>query len=311
MPDIQLTNLHAASLYELSLVHFKEDHLNDALQCVEDGLKVFISNGDRKSTLYALLLCKTILLEKLERNGEALLTLEKLWSHIHEIQTEIVINMYEMRARLYNKQDMYEKAIQFAETGIDIARREGNADRCFELWTTLGSIYKNAGELSLSKICFQTASHLEAKNQKKHLSTYNLRELGLLYLDEGNTEAAKESLTKAVATSKKANDRLNQIESLYALGKCYIQRTEHKEAISCFLEAYILAKQHFYRVQERDVVFKLAQCYKYISDIVNHQKYSALYFEINEQLLEEEEKRMSRSQPIYSARPLEADPPIN
>lgn len=43
--------------------------------------------------------------------------------------------------------------------------------------------------------------------------------------------------------------------------------------------------------------------------MVNHQKYSALYFQINEQLLKKEEKKMSRAQQINS-RPLEADPPI-
>lgn len=286
-PELKDTNIKSACLYELGRIYHIENDLNQAMTCVNDGLKSFVENGERKYYKYHLLISKVIYLEKLELLDEAIDTLEKqMWPYIAEIGTETQLNMYELQATLFNKKRKYEDAIKFAYKGIELARLEKNYDRCFELWTTLGVSYKHLGDIESAKLCFQTASSFEDKLRKKYLlPAKNYTELGLLHIMEKNFELAQPILEEAVKLSKKSRDGLRQFEAYNALGDCLLCQQKILEAIAIFEEAKRIAEAHpSFKKYEQKIVLKLAQYYKDINT-TKHQKYFARFYEISVQLL--------------------------
>lgn len=290
-PKFKYTNMKSASLYEIGRVYHRKNDLDNAIKCVLTGLKSFIENGERKYYKYNLLISKVIYLEKLDKNLEAKETLDTMWPFLAEINTETQLNMFEMQATIYNKLDHFEKALKYAETGIDIARREKNYDRCFELWTTLGVSYKNLGKPKLAETCFKTASHFEKKLRKKYLlPAYNYTELGKLYMEQQKTELAENILRDAVKLGKKAKDGLRYYEALVALGDCLMK--QNKEVGLYFLEeALKLVEKFSFVKQERSIVLKLAK-YNEKKDLIKHNKYFARFYELSVQLMHGGEEKM-------------------
>ncbi len=283
-PEIADTNLKSACLYNLGRICYRKNDICQALEFANKGLKAFISDGARIFDKYNLLISKVIYLEKLERNDEALdILLDLLQNHMDQINSEIKLNLYQMLALLYNKKKMYPKAIYYATIGIDMARREKNYDRSFELWTTLASSYKNTGDFEKAKLCFETASRFEDKIRRKFLSVSNHLQLGLLYIKEGNIQLAQSVLEEAVQKGKKENDALLLFKSLNALGDCLLRQNKNEEAIQYYQLADHIAQKHSFKAQERELVLKLALYYKK-RDLVKYQEYSTRHFELSVQL---------------------------
>lgn len=310
-PDIHFSNMKAASLYGIARVYYRQNELENALYNVKLGLKSFVENGEKKYYKYHLMISQAIYSDKMGNLAEAMKTLEKMWSHLAEIDNETKLNMYGLQAILYNKYKMYEEAITCIDTAIDIARQEENFDHCFELWTTLGVSYKSLGSPGFAKTCLETAFRFQNKLRNKFLlPAYNYAELGKLHLNEGDIELAEKYLKDAVTLSKKANDSLRQIEAQSALGDCYLHQNKFQKAVTQYEEAEQVAKNHSFLPQERDIVLKLAQCFEK-RDMVKYNKYSARLFQISVKLLNRGDNAMHStiSQNLLTERNSMPDPP--
>ncbi|PRZ12677.1 tetratricopeptide repeat protein [Laceyella sediminis] len=299
-PEHKSSNIKSTSLYELGRIYYGYNNFDKALDCYKKGLHAFCKEGERSYIKYHLLISKVICLEKKDKIIEAMETLDEMWPHLAVINTETQLNMYEMQAKVYNKLEKYEKAIFYAETGIDIARREKNYNRCFELWTTLGVIYKNMGKLMLAETCFQTASRFENKLRNKYLlPAYNYTELGKLHLQQNKIAMAENILRDAVKLSKRAKDGHQQFESLVALGDCLIQQRKLEEALSFYESAHELAEKLSFTKQEKDIALLLAQYYEKI-DSIKHKKYFARFYDLSVQLMHGGEKKMLQNPILYA-----------
>ncbi|WP_028776450.1 helix-turn-helix domain-containing protein [Shimazuella kribbensis] len=285
-PSIHYTNIKTACLYQLSRVFHVMNNLDFALSCAQDGLRSFLHDGERQYVQYSLYISQVIYFEKLERNSEAMEIIELLEGHFAELDTEMKLNLYQLKATLYNKDRRFIKAIHYTELGIDIARREKKFDRCFELWTTAGTVYKNMGKFDASELCFQTAAKFENKVNKKQLVAQNGKEFGQLYLLQGNIVLAVERLKQALQMSKKSKDSLRYCEVLQALGECYLQQKHREEAIQYLKEAHEVAQDHSFYPQEREIVILLAKFYEK-SNIIKYNHYSSRLFHISLKLKEE------------------------
>jgi|GEM_PF-3202753 len=284
--ELEKTNIKAASLYTLGVIAYRQSDFEKAFAYAEKGLEEVNELCERKSCKYALMVSQVIYLEKMDRDSEAMEILDQMWSCLDKIQnSDIILNMYEMQATFYMKQKMYEKAIQCIERAIEIARQEKNYNRSFELWTALARVYKYLGKFNLAKICFQTASRLEPKIEDKFLSAYNYKELGKLYLQEGEYELAQNALKKAVNRSKKVKDALQLCESLIAYGDCFLKRNKSKQAIQQYEEAYKLCKQYRFYLQEKNLTFKLAKYYE-CKNLIKHEKYLRLFYKASSKLFD-------------------------
>jgi tetratricopeptide (TPR) repeat protein len=267
----------AASYYELSRIYSRSNNYQEALVRVDNGLQAFDPEGERKSTKYVLLVSKVIYLEKLKRNSEAKSVLEKMRKYEGEMDTETKLNMYQSEVNLLFREKMYDQAIQKAKQAIDIARREKSYDRSFEMWTTLGSIYKDLGDLQLAKVCFETSAQFELKIKRKFLAAYNETEIGKLYYLMDNLLLAEIHLKNAVNLSKDVDDAFYQFEALNALSELWLQHGQKDEGIQSLEQAYQLAHKHGLQTQEKNVALKLAKFYKELDQRKYHDFLTRFY----------------------------------
>ncbi len=310
-PEIDCSNLKSACLYELARVYYRQNNFDNALKCVRRGKESFHEKGERNYIKFHLQISEAIYLDNLGFCVEAMKAIEKMWANQAEIETETLLNMYSLQAILYNKLKMYQEAIKVIDPAIDIARREKQFDHCFELWTTLGVSYKNLGHPDMAKTCFDTASNLKHKIRKKFLlPAYNFTESGKLFLSEGNPDKAKELLVEAVKLSKKANDRLRQLDAQVALGDCCLRLDQFRDAVQQFEEASEMAKKLSFLDQECSIVLKLAQCYE-DRDTVKYNKYYARFYQLSVKLLHGGEKSMWQNPSSFqkSEKEFQPDPP--
>ncbi len=307
--EVQATNVKAASFYDLGRIAYRQNQLDIALQYVNSGIEAFEMEGSREYLLYGLKMSKVIYLEKLDRDNEALKVLENMWKHLSEIHTEILLNMFDLQAKLFNKHQLYEKAIHYSEKGIEIARRENSYDRCFELWTTLGTSYNKLGKFSLAMKCFQTAASLEAKIQRKFLSAINHYQLGLLYLEEKSLNLAAEELEKAMKISKQENDLQKHCESQLSYARCKLKQNLSEEAIHQLEQALQLAEKHTFRTLIRDIALELTKYYEH-QNKEKHYQYMTVFYQ-NSLLLNGGDAQMTTRefQPLTVERIFEGDPP--
>jgi transcriptional regulator with XRE-family HTH domain len=277
------SNVIAASYYELSRIYSRSNNYQEALAQVENGLQTFDPAGERKSTKHVLLISKIIYLEKLEQHIEAKNVLDETRKYAIEMDTETKLNMYQSEVNLLYREKLYEQAIQKAKHAIDISRREKNYDRCFEMWTTLGSIYKDMGNLKMAKVCFETAAEWESRIKEINMVAYNATELGKLYCQIADFSVAESHLQNAVELSKKSYDVFYEFEALRALSELCLQHDRIKEGIHVLEEACILANKHGLYTQEKNAALKLAKFYKN-KDKRKYQDFLTLFYEISVKL---------------------------
>lgn len=277
--DLELANLKASTYNELGRCCYYQNDFKQALAYIEKGLEAYQPGSDRDYILYHLKISKTIYLEKLDRNEEAVRTLEEMWEEIGNIDSiEIRLIMYETHARLLIKQELYEKAIEYASKAIRMARLDQNVDRSFELWTTLGESYKNIEDYFKAEICFRTALKLEKKVRQKNMLIYTYTQLGVLYLKTKKITLAQNALNKAFQLGQRTDDALKNCMALTALGDCYMLQKQTKEARKCFQQALTLVERHGLKNHLPEILVKLAQCCKR-DDPANYESYKNRVFE--------------------------------
>lgn len=135
-------NLVCASYYGISQVLHQQNRLLYALQAVRRGIESFHPDGDRTYSYLPLRINQASILEKLDRDHEALQLIESLWNERSYIDfSDSRLNLYQIRVEILIKQGRFREAIQFAKEGFDLARLDRNVDRTFEFLSSLGIAY--------------------------------------------------------------------------------------------------------------------------------------------------------------------------
>jgi tetratricopeptide (TPR) repeat protein len=285
-PEVEKNNLKAATCYELSRCSYYLNNLEQALLYVEKGLDCYSPEGEMNHIIHYLKMGKIIYLEKMDRNEEALNLLEQMWANIEQVQvSDIRLAMFEVRAGLMIKHEMYEKAIQFCTQALQRSRLYGNVDRSFELWTTLGEAYLGTGELRKAERCFLMALKLEKKITRKYLLVSTYTKLGLLYLKTGQIPNAVKILQKAVQLGKSTQNDFRQCEALIFLGDCHVRQELSSKAKRFYQQALQLAEKHRLKEQEQKILIKLARCCEK-DDPKTYEKYKERFFQLHVQLIE-------------------------
>jgi tetratricopeptide (TPR) repeat protein len=264
------SNLKAAALNDLSRICFYRSEIESALRYAREGLESFSEEGKRKDYIFYLLLNQASFLELLDKDEEALKTMERLWTYLHThtgafvltmLSTDTVLQMYITFTIILNKAKHYKRALEFADEGVSIAKSNHSFDRLVQLWTTKGVIYTNMNQLEEAERFYLMALAIREKVKNKERLVYPLTQVGLLYLKKNKYEMTKKVIEESISISDKYNDVKSKIESLVILGNCYLEQGFYKEAIPSYTQASTLSEQKSLLKKQYDITTNLCYCY--------------------------------------------------
>jgi tetratricopeptide (TPR) repeat protein len=299
-PEKNCTNLKAASFNGLGRIHHRLNNLDQALFFVEEGLKYFVHDGNRSYIEHNLYINKVIYLEKLNRDDEALALIEKIWSKIlHIVSSETVLNLYQMRAHLCNKLELFEQAICYAFEGIEMARINRMYDRSFELWATLADIYSKKGYFRNAEICFKSSLGLKHKIRNKYLLAPIYTSLGLLYLETEKVELSQSAIEEAISLSIQSKNDFYILDSKVAMGDLLVKKKSNLKANKFYTEALKIAEKYNLLEQQSKILMKMAKSYEDLN-VDKYKKCVDQYFQVAIQL--EVKQNIKRKQTTFPPR---------
>lgn len=269
-------------------LHFQND-LIKALEYNELGLNEFITDGKRETIKHNLMINQVIYLDKLGRKQEeALQTLDELREDLktcpfHKMQSNVVLQMYLMYATILNKQNMYQKALDYAKQGIEFAEQNRQFNNLVSLQSALGSIYLRMKDLKLAEECYLQSLELKNKirKDKEYLLVPAHTELGLLYTQQKRWDVAEKELKNAIKISKNNDDALGHIEALLVMGDCCVKQQMMAEAIPLYKKALDLADQLSHKKKQRKALLNLSYCYLSTGNKTEFTKYKDDFYNVN------------------------------
>jgi tetratricopeptide (TPR) repeat protein len=280
-PELIESNLSSTSYHALGRISFYEDRLEEALGYMDKGLTCFQQNGERKQIGYHLQISKIIYLEKLDRNEEALLEVEKLWSEKQDIDSrEVILSMYEMKTRLFTKLLKYEQAIDLGKEGLITARVNRMYDHTSALWLALGESYSQQGKLNNAEICYKSAVNMVDKMQNNYLIIQTFLQMGQLYQQINCSQKAYQMYEKAVSISRIYSDNIRLTETLEQMGDYFFEVEEQVKAKDAYLEALQFAKEQSNKLKIGNLLMKLARFY-HDMDRKQYYDYLEQYYKVH------------------------------
>lgn len=275
-PELEQINLAAAAYHHLALILTHQNKYQEALDCIEQGMEAFVVEGMRTYLFYLLKINKASVLEKLNRDAEALKIIEDIWENREFTNfADARLNMYQIRVEILNKQGRFDEAIRFALEGLDLARLDHNEDRKFELLSSLGEAYAKKGNLTTAKRYYQSAIKLEKKIRAKKLAITTYTQLGKIHLQQQEFKEAEEMLQQAVKLGRKKQDDYRSCNALLALGECYYLQKKTKKAVEILERALELSRKLPLDKLYQDVLILLSEI-SFTSKLSGYDKYITL-----------------------------------
>ncbi|MFC7443261.1 helix-turn-helix domain-containing protein [Laceyella putida] len=255
-------NMESASYLLLSLISYYQNRMEQALSFTDNGLETFVENGENQHIKILLYRNKGIYLHRLGRITEGMRLVQEVWSQIQNISdASTLLGFYWLRAEFSRLIGIYEESIEYAEEGIEIARRNKLYDSMCDLWIVLGSAYTSTREWSMAETSFKMALKLEEKHAEEQRVTKVYNRLGKLYMKQSRMEDARAALQKAIQYAEKYNDFKHLSTGLLSLGDLTYSNGKTEEAILYYKKALNLTQKHGYKEKEYKAWFSLAKCY--------------------------------------------------
>jgi tetratricopeptide (TPR) repeat protein len=269
-PELRKYNFIPASYHALGRISFYEDEIKEGLEFVNKGLEKFYQDGERDHNYHFLSISKIIYLELLNRNEEALLELEEIWTVRNKIDSsEVILSMYEIKTKILTKLSRFEEAVKLATKGLSIARQNRRFDHASYLWVALGECYNKQGHLLNAEVCFQSAVNMIEKMENVFLGIEVYIKMGELYQKINYFQKAYEMFSNAVSTSRKNANKLRLAQSLEYLGDHFTYCEQVPKAKSTYEESLAIYQKHNKSRHVRRLIMKVARCYR----DTNREKY--------------------------------------
>ncbi|MDQ0416097.1 tetratricopeptide (TPR) repeat protein [Croceifilum oryzae] len=263
-PELESSNLLASSCNALGRIYNRVNDLHQALSYLDRGIEVYVANGQRQYIIYHLKITKAIVLEKLNRDMEALYLIEELWTERHLVtSSDARLSITQVRIELFIKLGRIDEAIQLALEDLDDARINSLFNRCFELWSSLGDCYTKKKLFTNAQLCYQSALKLERNMIRgQHLTITTYTQLGILNLIQNAYQSAQSNLEEAVKRGELYRDNYRLVKALSALGSCFIKQSEETKALQFLNQALELASKHSFDLLKFDILLDLTDIYK-------------------------------------------------
>ncbi len=278
-----LDNIKAHCYLKLCQIAYFRNDFKLALQEAKKGIQCFDDQMGNLNLKYALLENQVIYLELLGFRQQAFTLLRTLWKEKENIDNiDIILNMYDMQAKLLMRSQLYQDAIQNAKRGLRIAISNRNIGRAGELWVTLGDIYKRMDFEHIALKCFLTAKEMLKKANRKQQIIEADVSLGELYNRRHQWRKTKKILEPSIAQIDENGPYLiRYIQALIILCECYHHLQEIDRAETTYKKALDLSRQHELHKLEYEVLLKLVDFWErnypgkeniYLKKFLDHAK---------------------------------------
>jgi tetratricopeptide (TPR) repeat protein len=251
------------SYRHLAYISYLHGKVEQALELVTQGLHTYIEHETRNYPKFRLLMDRVIYLETLKRYIDAFEEVCRIWSIRHEIPiTRLRLELTDLYARGLCRKHQYKEAETLLKDAIYLARLDYDHDMGYILWTTVGELYTELGDIEEAKNCYQTAIALTKQVQNKKILPRTYRLLGSLYTKEQEWSLADQYLGEAIRLSKRHNNEREFLYSLKAAGKVYLFRKQYERAIRFFERALVMAK---HSDEHEEILLLTARCAKHLN----------------------------------------------
>lgn len=262
-----------------------EENAEEALNNVQEGLKV-CSIKEMNHVYISLLLDQIRYLRYLKRDWEVMLLIEEIWEKIPpDLSIHLRLELYLERAELLVSHEVWDKALEVVEEGIELARQNQEWGLMSKFWYQLGIIYDGLGEVDLARICYQSVGVIEQKLQTKTVWISSLLLLATLHYNQQEYEEAEKLLQKALHLSEKENRPKDTLEVYLKWGDVAMARELYQEAEKYYQQAYLLTKSLNLPEKETEVLFRLARLAKE-RDYSKYQAYAVQLLEKQSEVME-------------------------
>lgn len=257
--QFNLDNIKSHCYLKLCQIAYYQNDFKLALQEAKRGIQCFDEEKGNLNLKYALLENQVIYLELLGYRQQAFTLLRTLWKEKNNINNiDIILNMYDMQAKLFMRSQLYQDALRYAKKGLNIAISNRNFGRAGELWITLGDIYKRLDLETIAFQCFLTAKEmLNRSNFNQQMIEADVA-LGEFYNRRKQWKKTKKILEQSICQVDENGPYLiRYIQALMILGESYHHLRELEKAKNTYKKALHLSKQHELHKLEYDVLLKL------------------------------------------------------
>ncbi|MCH5585171.1 tetratricopeptide repeat protein [Shimazuella sp. AN120528] len=270
-PNLANSNLPPICYNDLARIAFYESNdYEKAWQLTQKAIDCFVDDGDRKYYKIFLYFNQAIYLEQLNRIEEACQYLEYLLDNPDSFKDHlsISIQVYERYALLLKKLDMPLKALKYVQKGLQKAWKNRSYKRLFSIWSTMGSILTQLGQLDEAKIRYQKSLDLVSyvsKNSPLIADTYY--RFGKLLRDRKEYKEAEQQLLLATKYSEKTNDIDTRLHSYATLGDVQLKLNKKSSASESFNKVReLLDSPNDENVVTVDIYIMLSDFYSIIGD---------------------------------------------
>ncbi|MGI8501311.1 MAG: tetratricopeptide repeat protein [Hassallia sp.] len=163
----------------------------------------------------------------------------------------------------YGSLGQYQRAIEFHQQCLNIAREIGDRNTEGKSLANLGLGYSNQGQYQQAIEFFQESKQIALEIGERNSEGLCLANLGIAYLYQGQYQQAIDLLEQSKQIAMEMGDRNTEGASLMSLGLAYLNQGQYQQAIEFFQESKQIALEIGDRNTEGKSLMNLGVAYLY------------------------------------------------
>jgi tetratricopeptide (TPR) repeat protein len=253
------SNLKSASLSDLAVMRYKENDHKSALLYLDKAIKVYTQKGQRLSTWHNIHYNKALIYYELGNIDEAEKWLNIIWPNRSHITGRLKIQVYELKASIYQVKGLTDNAVNVLRKAMEIASAQENADAIFYILMVLGNLSLDHKLYVNAERCFQSAIDIQGALQKTTPGIAYV-EISNVFLIQSKLDKAKEHIAEAIKCAKKSKDMHDLIKAYIVEGKIYEAEGNRYDAHNSYKEAQRLAEKYQYDLYKPTLSEHIFRC---------------------------------------------------
>jgi tetratricopeptide (TPR) repeat protein len=273
---------------DLGVVYYQQDLFHQALSSTDHGLGYYTHNEQNPFFYGLLLFNKSIYLERLNLLEKALICIEELEKHIQshilldqEFRTTVIIQMYIVYTDILNGLHMNERALEYCQKGIKLAKANRNYYYLFRIWGQTSVIYESLGDFANSERYFLKAMDLEPiLKDEEQVFPYSFVHFTKLLIRKQKWQEAKQMIERSIRICRENNSHFLLTQFLLVFGEWYIQQDQYSQAIPLCLEAEEIARSYMFEELTSKSMLSLCKCFDALQDNFNFLEYATKLYRL-------------------------------